>query len=121
MSGQWKPFGDEPIWGDVGETTEVDGVVWANVGPADAEIDKEFHILPMPQIPTEAWEFIEGARAEAMRISGIVPIEVLRSGAVDPRKVRGVCETLLLTEKELKNFLDKQIDPCDDDGSLREA
>jgi hypothetical protein len=83
MSGQWKPFGDEPM-----------------------EIEKEIHYLQMPPIPAEALEFIVKAQADAMRISGIVPIEMLRSGAVDPREVRGVCETFELTEKELKNFLD---------------
>jgi len=28
----------------------------------DEDVDKDFHILPMPPVPPEAWQFIEEAQ-----------------------------------------------------------
>jgi hypothetical protein len=36
----------------------------------DEDVDKEFHILPMPPLPPEAWQFIEEAQAATNRASG---------------------------------------------------
>jgi hypothetical protein len=70
MSGQWKPFGDEPI--------------------RDEDVEKEFHILPMPPVPPEAFQFIE----EAQRLN-----EVITGG--------------------VKKVLDKEVDPGDDCPVIR--
>lgn len=34
------------------------------------DVDKEFHILPMPPVPAEAWQFIEEAQIAMERASG---------------------------------------------------
>jgi len=36
----------------------------------DEDVDKEFHILPMPPLPPEAWQFIDEAQAAANQASG---------------------------------------------------
>jgi hypothetical protein len=36
----------------------------------DSDVDKEFHIFPMPPIPAEAWKFIEEAQKAVEVISG---------------------------------------------------
>jgi hypothetical protein len=90
MSGQWKPFGDNPVCGDVGETTEVDGIVWMNIGCVEEDVDKEFHILPMPPVPSEAFQFIEEAQRLNETITG-----------------------------RMKKVLDKEVDPWDDCPVIR--
>jgi hypothetical protein len=49
MSGQWKPFGDEPIQEDV---------------------EKDIHFLPMPPVPEEAFAWIEKAQRLYETITG---------------------------------------------------
>jgi hypothetical protein len=85
MSGQWKPFGDEPIniedaypdgivpielvRGGAVDPRKVLGVFETTVMTQE-EVEKEFHILPMPPLPAEAWRFIEEIQRRAEIISG---------------------------------------------------